>query len=190
INALKNNATALAQAKTNAASGHYVDLTDDVAAANGSDVKISASYNAATDQIMLNPVVQGVGGYVYLNGRIISTSSSGSSMGNITVHGGAGTVTVNNTTGVDLATNVINTGTSAASVVEFVDQAKNQTTWYVYNAGAPANSQVSIYQEAGVNNGGYASLTASQVTANSNLQYTPANQLYQWVDSATLSRAD
>jgi hypothetical protein len=192
INNLKNpqNAAALAQAKSAAAAGHYIDLTDDVAAANGSDVKISASYNAATDQIMLSPVVQGTGGFVYLNGKIISTSPTGSPMGNITVHGGAGTVTVNNTTGVDLVTNVINTGVSAASVVEFVDQSKQQTTWYVYNAGAPAGQQVSIYQEAGVNNGGYASLTPVQVTANANLEYTPADQLYQWVDSATLTRPD
>ena len=190
INALKGNATALALAKSNAASGHYVDLTDDVAAANGSDVKIAASYNAATDQIMLSPVVQGTGGYVYLNGKIISTSSSGSSMGNITVHGGAGTVTVNNTTGVDLVTNVINTGVSAASVIEFVDQSKNQTTWYVYNAGAPSNQQVSVYQQAGVNNGGYSGLSPTSVTANANLQYLPADQLYQWTDSTHLTRAD
>src|SRR6185437_2158764 len=150
----------------------------------------AASYDASTDQILLSPVVQGTGGYVYLNGKIISTSSSGNPMGNITVHGGAGTVTVDNSTGVDLVTNVINTGVSAASVVEFVDQSKNQTTWYVYNAGAPANQQVSIYQQAGVNNGGYATLTPSTTTANSNLQYTPADQLYQWVDSATLTRPD
>ena len=48
---------------------------------------------------MLNSVVQGSGGYVYLNGKIISTSTDGSPQGNIIVNGGAGTITVNNSTG-------------------------------------------------------------------------------------------
>lgn len=178
----------LAQAQSAAAAGRYVDLTDYVTTVNGSDVKVTAYYNALTDQILLSPVVQGTGGYVYLNGRILSTSTSGFSQGNIVVHGGAGTVTVNNSTGTALVTNVINTGISAASVVEIVDRAKNQTTWYVYNAGASANQQVTTYVANGTSVGSYAGLTGT-TSANSGLRYQVADQLYQWTDTASLSRA-
>ncbi|MGN6460687.1 MAG: leukotoxin LktA family filamentous adhesin, partial [Pseudolabrys sp.] len=190
INWFRNDADRLAAAKADASAGKYIDLTDYVSSVNGSDIKITAKYNAVTDQILLDPVVQGTGGFVYLNGKIISTSPTGNPMGNITVHGGAGTVKVQNLTDTALVTNVINTGVSAASVIEFVDQSKNLTTWYVYNAGAPANQQVSIYQQAGVNNGSYNALTPVSVTANSGLAYTPAAQLYQWVDTLNLSRPD
>ena len=190
INWFRNDADRLAAAKADAAAGKYIDLTDYVSSVNGSDVKITAKYNALTDQILLDPVVQGTGGFVYLNGKIISTSPTGNPMGNITVHGGAGTVTVNNLTDTALVTNVINTGVSAASVIEFVDQSKNLTRWYVYNAGAPANQQVSIYEQAGVNNGSYNALTPISVTANSGLTYNPAAQLYQWTDTLNLSRPD
>ena len=46
------------------------------AAASG-DTKIGVKYNALTDQILVNGVAQGPGGYVYLNGKIISTSTAG-----------------------------------------------------------------------------------------------------------------
>ena len=154
INAIKNDATTLTDAKTAAALGHYVDITGYVTS-NGSDVRVGAQYDALTDQILLNSVVQGTGGFVYLNGKIISTSTSGSSQGQINVNGGAGTVTINNTTGVDLVTNTINTGVTAASVVEIVDQLKQKTTWFVYNAGASAGNQVTTYEANGVNNSGY-----------------------------------
>ncbi|MGB3487899.1 MAG: leukotoxin LktA family filamentous adhesin [Xanthobacteraceae bacterium] len=188
IQDIKDHADKLAQAQSAAAAGRYVDLKDAVTVVNGTDVKVTAKYNALTDQILLDPVVQGTGGYVYLNGRILSTSTSGGPMGNIIVHGGAGTVTVNNTTGTTLVTNIINTGISAASVVEFVDHARDLTTWYVYNAGAPAGQQVAKYEASGVNVGSYIGLTPTY-SANSGLTYRTADQLYQWVDTASLSRA-
>lgn|GEM_PF-2883088 len=188
IKDIKDHADKLAKAQSAAAAGQYVDLKDVVTVVNGTDVKVTAKYNALTDQILLDPVVQGAGGYVYLNGRILSTSTSGDPMGNIVVHGGAGTVTVNNTTGTALVTNIINTGISAASVVEFVDHARDLTTWYVYNAGAPAGQQVAKYEASGVNVGSYIGLTPTY-SANSGLTYRTADQLYQWVDTASLSRA-
>ena len=99
-------------------------------------MRIGARYDALNDQILLNGVVQGTGGYVYLNGKIISTSTSGLAQGEIVVNGGAGTVNVVNSTGVTLVTNTVNTGVTAASVVQLVDRLKNETTWYVYNAGS------------------------------------------------------
>src|SRR6185312_11137050 len=188
INAIKGDTTALADAKTAAAAGHYVDITGDITA-NGSDVRVGAQYNALTDQILLSSVVQGTGGYVYLNGKIISTSTSGSSQGQINVNGGAGTVTINNSTGVDLVTNTINTGVTAASVVEIVDQLKQKTTWYVYNAGASAGNQVTTYEANGVNNSGYQTAAVVGHSGPSGLAYNPlANQYYQWIDTTTLTR--
>ena len=188
INAIKNDATTLTDAKTAAASGHYVDITGYVTS-NGSDVRVGAQYNALTDQILLNSVVQGTGGFVYLNGKIISTSTSGSSQGQINVNGGAGTVTINNTTGVDLVTNTINTGVTAASVVEIVDQLKQKTTWFVYNAGASAGNQVTTYEANGVNSSGYQNAAVTGHSGPTGLSYAPvANQYYQWVDTTTLTR--
>ena len=179
----------LAQAQSNAQHGNYLDLTPYLSRVNGGDVQVGARYNALTDQIVLNSVVQGSGGYVYLNGRIISTSTSGSSQGNIVVNGGAGTITVNNTTGTTLLTNTINTGVSAASVIQIVDQLKQQTTWYVYNAGAPGGQQVSTYRTAGVNASGYNAGMLVGLSGTSGVTYSPlANQYYQWVDTATLTR--
>ncbi|MCD0419854.1 leukotoxin LktA family filamentous adhesin [Rubrivivax sp. JA1024] len=177
----------LAAAQASAAAGKYYDLTNYISTVNANDVKVTASYDALTNQILLNPVVQGTGGYVYLNGTILSTLTSGASQGNIIVHGGAGTVTVNNTTGTTLVTNTINTGVSAASVVQIVDHALNQTKWYVYNAGAPANQQVTTYVASGISAGSYAGLQGV-TSANSGLTYQPGNLLYQWTDSASLSR--
>ncbi|KJC41165.1 leukotoxin LktA family filamentous adhesin [Bradyrhizobium sp. LTSP857] len=191
INAIKADSATLAADQAAALHGNYVDLTQYLTKANSSDVQISAKYNAATDQILLNSVVQGSGGYVYLNGKIISTSTQNNvSQGNIIVNGGAGTITVNNTTGVQLVTNTINTGVSAASVIEIVDQLKQQTTWYVYNPAAPGGQQVSTYQTNSVNASQYTSSMLAGTSGTSGLQYTPqANLYYQWVDTATLDRS-
>ena len=192
INGILNNTNTsltLAQAKTNAAAGNYINLSGYISTVGGGDTLIGAQYDVLTRQVLLNNVVQGAGGYVYLNGKIISTSTNGSIQGNIIINGGAGTVNVDNTTGIALVTNTINTGVSAASVVEIVDQTKNLTTWYLYNAGASANQQVSQYQEAGVSNTSYTLGTLVAQMANSDVEYLPtANQLYQWVDTAALSR--
>ncbi|WP_082540812.1 leukotoxin LktA family filamentous adhesin [Pseudolabrys sp. Root1462] len=191
INNILSHSDQLASARQNAAAGKLVDLSGVVSTSASGDVKIGAQYNALTNQIVLSSVVQGTGGYVYLNGKIISTSTSGSSQGNIIVNGGAGTVNVVNTSGFDLVTNTINTGVTAASVVQIVDHLKNQTTWYVYNAGASAGQQVTTYQANNITTSAYTSSNVSIVgqSGPSGLEYDPAaNMYYQWVDTATLTR--
>ncbi|UVO26329.1 leukotoxin LktA family filamentous adhesin [Bradyrhizobium arachidis] len=190
INLLKGDSKAFAQAQTNAQHGNYVDLTQYLTKDTSTDVLVGAKYNAATDQIILNSVVQGSGGYVYLNGRIISTSTENNvSQGNIIINGGAGTINVHNTTGLQLVTNTINTGVSAASVIQIVDQLKQQTTWYVYNPAAAGGQQVSTYQTNSVNASQYTASMLTGVSGTAGLQYTPqANMYYQWVDTATLER--
>ncbi|MCK1302659.1 MULTISPECIES: leukotoxin LktA family filamentous adhesin [unclassified Bradyrhizobium] len=192
INDLKSrNAGAdFAQAQVNARNGSYYDITASATTEAAGDIKIGVKYNALTDQILVNGVVQGSGGYVYLNGRIISTSTQdGVSQGTIAVKGGAGSITVNNTTGLQLVTNTINTGVSAPSVIEIVDQLKQQTTWYVYNPSAAGGQQVSTYQTSGVNASHYTDTMLTSLSGTAGIQYaTKANMFYQWVDTATLDR--
>lgn len=192
INDLKSrNAGAdFAQAQVNAQNGSYYDITASATTEAAGDIKIGVKYNALTDQILVNGVVQGSGGYVYLNGKIISTSTQdGVSQGTIAVKGGAGSITVNNTTGLQLVTNTINTGVSAPSVIEIVDQLKQQTTWYVYNPSAAGGQQVSTYQTSGVNASHYTDTMLTGLSGTAGIQYaTKANMFYQWVDTATLDR--
>jgi hypothetical protein len=189
INDLKSNSAAFAQAQANARNGSYYDITAAAAPLVASDIKIGVRYNALTDQILVNGVVQGSGGYVYLNGKIISTSTDGTSQGTIAVKGGAGTITVNNSTGLQLVTNTINTGVSAPSVIQIVDQLQQQTTWYVYNPSASGAQQVSTYRTAGVNASAFTAAMLTGTSGTAGIQYTvKPNMYYQWVDTATLDR--
>lgn len=189
INSLKSNSAAFAQAQANARNGSYYDITAAAAPLVASDIKIGVRYNALTDQILVNGVVQGSGGYVYLNGKIISTSTDGTSQGTIAVKGGAGTITVNNSTGLQLVTNTINTGVSAPSVIQIVDQLQQQTTWYVYNPSASGGQQVSTYRTAGVNASAYTGAMLTGLSGTAGIQYAvKPNMYYQWVDTATLDR--
>ncbi|WP_063195857.1 leukotoxin LktA family filamentous adhesin [Bradyrhizobium sp. AT1] len=188
---LKNNSAAFAQAQANARNGSYVDIAGANLTTSGTgDVKIGVRYNALTDQFMLNGVVQGAGGYVYLNGKIISTSTDNTqTQGNIEIKGGAGTITVNNTSGLALVTNTINTGATAQSVVEIVDQLQGKTTWYVYDPKAASNQQVTKYETNSVTAAAVDPSMITSRTGTAGIQYaTQANMLYQWVDTATLDR--
>ncbi|SEM47998.1 leukotoxin LktA family filamentous adhesin [Bradyrhizobium sp. OK095] len=188
---LKNNSTAFTLAQANAQNGSYIDITGTNLTTSGTgDVKIGVKYNALTDQFILNSVVQGAGGYVYLNGKIISTSTdSTQTQGNIEIKGGAGTITVNNTSGLQLVTNTINTGASAQSVVEIVDQLKGKTTWWVYDPKAASSQQVSRYEINSVTANAIDPSMLAARTGTAGIQYaTKENMLYQWVDTATVDR--
>ncbi|WP_375309886.1 leukotoxin LktA family filamentous adhesin [Bradyrhizobium sp. A5] len=191
INSLKtsNNGADFAQAQANARNGSYYDITAAATTQFSSDIKIGVKYNALTDQIMVNGVVQGSGGYVYLNGKIISTSTDGTAQGTIAVKGGAGTINVNNSTGLQLVTNTINTGVSAPSVIQIVDQLQQQTTWYVYNPSASGGQQVSTYRTNSVNASQYTGSMLTGLSGTAGIQYAvKPNMYYQWVDTATLDR--
>jgi len=188
---LKGNSAAFAQAQANARNGSYVDILGNNLTTSGTgDVKIGVKYNALTDQFILNSVVQGAGGYVYLNGKIISTSTDPTqTQGNIEIKGGAGTINVNNTTGLALVTNTINTGASVQSVVEIVDQLKGKTTWWVYDPKAASNQQVSRYEVNSVTANAIDPSMLAARTGTAGVQYaTKENMFYQWVDTATIDR--
>ncbi|PJG56131.1 leukotoxin LktA family filamentous adhesin [Bradyrhizobium forestalis] len=186
----RNNGADFAAAQANARNGVYYDVSSSVTTSVSDDVKIGVRYNALTDQFVLNGVVQGAGGYVYLNGKIISTSTDNTqTQGNIEIKGGAGTITVNNTSGLALVTNTINTGATAQSVVEIVDQLKGKTTWWVYDPKAASNQQVSKYEANSVTAPAPDASMLAARTGTSGIQYaTQENMLYQWVDTATLDR--
>ena len=191
INNLKtrNSGADFLQAQANARNGSYYDITSAVTTQVDTDIKIGVRYNALTDQILVNGVVQGSGGYVYLNGKIISTSTDGTPQGTIAVKGGAGSITVNNTTGLQMVTNTINTGVSAPSVIQIVDQLQNQTTWYVYNPSAAGAQQVSTYRTTGVNASAFTDAMLTGMSGTAGIQYNvKQNMYYQWVDTATLDR--
>ncbi|WLB51391.1 leukotoxin LktA family filamentous adhesin [Bradyrhizobium japonicum] len=188
---LKGNSAAFAQAQDNARNGSYVDISGTNLTTSGTgDVKIGVKYNALTDQFILNSVVQGAGGYVYLNGKIISTSTENNvTQGNIEIKGGAGTINVNNTTGLALVTNTINTGASVQSVVEIVDQLKGKTTWWVYDPKAASSQQVSRYEVNSVTANAIDPSMLAARTGTAGVQYAPKdNMYYQWVDTATVDR--
>ena len=106
------------------------------------------------------------------------------------INGGSGTVTVNNTTGLQLVTNTINTGVTTPSVIEIVDQLKAKTTWYVFDPTAASSQQVSKYEINSVNANQFDATMLAGRTGTAGVQYAPqANMYYQWVDTATLDRA-
>ncbi|MBR0688118.1 leukotoxin LktA family filamentous adhesin [Bradyrhizobium manausense] len=187
----RNNGADFAAAQANARNGVFYDVSGSVTTQVGGDTKIGVKYNALTDQLVMNSVVQGAGGYVYLNGKIISTSTDNTqTQGNIEIKGGAGTIKVNNTSGLQLVTNTINTGASAQSVVEIVDQLQGKTTWWVYDPKAASNQQVSKYEVNSVTANAFDASMLAARTGTAGIQYaTQQNMLYQWVDTATVERS-
>ncbi|MBX3530644.1 MAG: leukotoxin LktA family filamentous adhesin [Rhizobiaceae bacterium] len=171
--------------------GQMIELP--VNALSDAHSKVRAFYDVSNDRIELQHVTRGSGGRVYLNGGIISTSTSGTSQGLIRVNGGYGTVDIRNHTNTELLVNTINTGESSVSTVEIVDHYRgNQNgplrSWYVYDASNP-NAPVSFYQQYG-NNTNYANAPLQWQSASlSGHSYTPGDNLvYQWVETAQMTR--
>ncbi|TFY97147.1 leukotoxin LktA family filamentous adhesin [Ramlibacter humi] len=157
----------------------------------GGDSYINATYNAVTNEISLGEVrASSGGGYVGLNGKIISTNT----LGNIHVNGGLGDVQVVNNTGLALNLNKINTGNTAVpsalvSEVEIVDKnrASGSNHWvYTYSPGAGMNVfQGSEFSTKDQLKAGSA-VSSSQ---NASTTFNPVAGLrWEWKLNATLSR--
>jgi len=116
---------------------------DRLAVNSSTDTVISAWYDTVNRDIVLNNVVNGSGGSVYLSGRDhqygpgTATNPLGG-YGNIVVNSGYSDVTIDNTTGWPVVVKTINTGQSTPSVVQIVDTDKIQNNglplsmFYVY----------------------------------------------------------
>ena len=151
------------------------------------DSQITATFNALTNQIIVDNVsASSGGGAVTLDGAIISTNT----LGNIHVDGGLGQVSVNNQTGIPLVVQQIYTGsnsqtTTVQSTVDITDtnQTSNPQTLYVYQPGQP----IDVYQGAAGATLGTGN--ASSTINGTSTTYQPETGLrWQWEEQASLGR--
>lgn len=150
---------------------------------NAGDQPITATYNAATNQITLNAVHAAGGGFVMLDGGIISTDPNGQ----VSINDGYGQVVVNNQTVAPVVVNNIDTGIGAIGEVKIIDTlqpAKQNRWWYLYQQGGG----LSIYN----NSNGATSLANAQLVthqAGGSTDYNPAAGLrYQWSETTHVTR--
>lgn len=148
-------------------------------------------YNASTGVIVVNNINASGGGFVTLDGGIISTAAIGA----ITINDGYGHVTINNLSSNAVQIADINTGNNALGELKITD------TNQIYNVGGNAVAQTHWYvNQAGVgttvydNSNGATEYAAAHVATSAangaTLTYTPAAGLrYEWQEQTNLSRA-
>ena len=147
------------------------------------DQPITATYNAATNQINLNAVHASGGGFVLLDGGIISTDPNGQ----ISINDSYGQVVVNNQTTAPVVVNNIDTGTGAIGEVKIIDtlQPTVNRWWYLYQQG----SGLSVYN----NSNGATSLSQAQLVSQQtggSATYNPVSDLrYQWTETTNVIRS-
>jgi len=149
-------------------------------------------YDTDSGHIVVNNVNASGGGFVSLDGGIISTKA----IGQITINDGYGHVTVNNNlTNVPVQMADINTGNNAVGELKITDHFKTynvggnsvyQTFWYVDTQG----SGTKVYTNS---NGATDVASAVQFTGfttdSQGIQYDPTAGLrYQWQQQVNLSR--
>ena len=162
-----------------------------VAPVVSSDQTITAQYDAADNQIVLENVsASSGGGFFSMQGGIVSTNT----MGSVHVNGGLGAVTIDNETGIALVVQNVSAGTNSltstvSSLVDIIDtnqQAATQHTLYVYQPGVG----ISKYQgTAGETDTQLEAGTAVAFTSGTSTSYSPESGLrFQWQLAANLSR--
>ncbi len=175
-----------------------------VSTVSSSDNQITAQFDAATNQIIVNNVNASSGaGYLSLAGRIMSTNLSG----DINVNDGNGQVTIDNETNIPVVVNNVNAGIGSLSstpptevVITDLEHATTTPpnsaqlyvqTVYVYHPGGA----ITTYQGAATADGILASGSILQPVSNpsgttgTSTIYTPMQNLhYYWSVQATLTR--
>ncbi|HEV7256506.1 MAG TPA: leukotoxin LktA family filamentous adhesin [Bosea sp. (in: a-proteobacteria)] len=150
-------------------------------------------YDLANDRLVLWDInASSGGGSVLLDGQIISTNT----LGSIKINGGYGDVSLNNTSGLDLIVNRVNTGTGvgvAASVskITIVDRLVTSgpnTTVYAYTPG----SGIAVYK---THNGAQPILSGAGAStpwtfiSGDTTHYDPvAGTRYEWTQQAILQK--
>ncbi|MHB1566868.1 MAG: leukotoxin LktA family filamentous adhesin [Acidiferrobacter sp.] len=154
------------------------------AVVNTGDQPITATYNVLTNQITLNAVHAAGGGFVMLDGGIISTDPNGG----VSINDGYGQVVVNNQTTAPVVVNNIDTGTGAIGEVKIIDTlqpANLNHWWYLYKQGVG----LSVYN----NRNGYDTLSQAQLvssTTGDSATYDPVSGLrYQWTETVNVERS-
>lgn len=155
-----------------------------VSTIDGGSRLITARYDATNRRIVVDNVNASGGGYVYLDGRIVSSTPHGK----IKVSSGYGKVTIDSAVGASVEVNDINVGNGAVGVVEIVDRQKAwvggnpYTTWYVSRQGqgtrAYDNSNGATSYEGGVQ------------LSNAGTYNPQAGMRFGWTESARVARAD
>ncbi len=148
------------------------------------DNLITASYNAESNQIILDNVTVSVAARVTLNGAIISTHSDG----NIQVVGGYGQVTVDNQTDITLVVRDITADEeAAASRIDITDTnlpADSNRTLYVSSPGSPVEVYVGQAGDVTLGTG-----TPTRTIYDTSTSYSPLSDIrWQWVEQAKLYR--
>lgn len=158
---------------------YYSDRVGERDAAGG---RLRISYRPATDEFVLDPINASGGGYVYLNGHIMSTNQ----LGNIKVLSGFGQVDIANDSQRHLVVSDIHTGDRAVSEVMIVDTARNVTSWYVHEIG----HGVTHYEAGGLRTERAADLVPRSYTSGNVMTYNPLrNQRYEWTREARMRRS-
>lgn len=154
------------------------------AVVNTGDQPITATYNVLTNQITLNAVHAAGGGFVMLDGGIISTDPNGG----VSINDGYGQVVVNNQTTVPVVINNIDTGTGAIGEVKIIDTlqpADLNRWWYLYKQGVGLR----VYNDSnGADTLSQAQLVSS--TSGDSATYDPVSGLrYQWTETVNVVRS-
>ncbi len=162
-----------------------------VAPVVASDSTITAQYNAATNQIVLNNVSASSGGGSFaMDGAVISTNT----LGNIHVNGGLGAVTIDNETGIPVVVQNVSAGTNSlssivSSKVDIIDTNQpyaTQQSLYVYQPGVG----ISTYRgTAGETEADLMAGSSVVPTPGTTASYSPASGYrFQWTLEANLTR--
>lgn len=148
--------------------------------------QISAKYDASNKRIVVDDVNASGGGYVYLDGRIVSSTPHGK----IKVSSGYGDVRVVGAVGVPVTLQNINVGNGAVGVVEIVDRQKAPvgntpyTTWYVSRQGQGTQAYDNRYGATNYD-------AANAFKLGDAASYNPqAGMRYRWSETARVGRAD
>jgi hypothetical protein len=180
----------LATYRTQYQEGRVARLVDvPIAVTRSGDSQIKAQYDAAANQIIVkNVTASSGGGFVRLDGGIMSTNT----LGNIRVNGGLGDVDIDNQTGVPVVVQNVYTGSAGLSGevtarVEIIDKYRDKQTIYVNRPGIGTETYV-----GGVNESADDILNRVQpsFTAGSTTTYSPlANQRWAWTLKAGMRRS-
>ena len=145
--------------------------------------QIKAWYDAANGRIVVDNVNASGGGYVYLDGKIVSTTPHGK----IKVSSGFGEVRVDSMVDRSVQLQDINVGNGAVGVVEIVDREKGTdanpyVTWYVSRQG---QSAVAFDNRLGARN--YDDANAFRLD-NAGTYNPQAGMRYRWTESGYVRR--
>jgi filamentous hemagglutinin family protein len=148
-------------------------------------------YDLGTKTIVIANVNASGGGFVSLDGGIISTKA----LGNITINDGYGHVTLNNALGLPVQLADINTGNNAVGELKITDTFKqytdangswSQTQWYVDTRGAGTK----VYTNSNRATDLAGAVAVAPSTDASGLYYDPeAGLRYQWQQQVNLKRS-